>query len=306
MTMSMDNLAAASPPPLLSIGCPVWGCERWRGSLYTAKATREEFIEQYSRVFSTVEVNSTFYALPSPEIVENWARRTPPGFQFCLKFPKAITHDCQLAGSETITRAFQSLLRIHQEHQKLGPAFLQLSPHFSARQFIALARYIHAWPIDLPMAIETRHPDFFDQGPHERRLDELLRERGIDRCLFDSRALFSATPSDESERESQHRKPRSPFRTTATAQRPMVRFVGRNSIDTVKHWIEEWASQVSTWISQGLRPILFAHTPDDAFAPEFARKLHTAIRRQLPEIPALPRGAGDAERRETKTQRMLF
>lgn len=304
---SMTEFASpARPVPRLSIGCPVWGCERWRGSLYTAKATRDEFLTQYSAAFHTVEVNSTFYALPVPEIVEAWAQRSQPGFQFCLKFPKALTHDALLVGAEGVTRAFIQLLRILERHQRLGPSFLQMPPEFGVRHFTALARFLNAWPTDLPIAVEVRHADFFDEDVHEQRLNDLLRGRGIDRCLFDSRALFSVAPSDESERESQRRKPRSPYRTTVTAGRPMVRFVGLNDVTLVRPWITEWAATFRSWVQQGLRPVLFTHSPDDAFAPEFARAMWKALREQVPDLEPLPPWPGELERGQRKHQRTLF
>lgn len=304
---SMTDLSPPTRPvPRLSIGCPVWGCERWRGTLYTAKATRDEFLAQYSAAFHTVEVNSSFYALPVPEIVEGWAERTAPGFQFCFKFPKALTHDALLVGAEGVTRAFVHLLRILQQRDRLGPAFLQLPPEFGARHFTALARFLNGWPADLPIAVEVRHPDFFDGEVHEQRLNDLLQSRGMDRCLFDSRALFSAPPTDEAERESQRRKPKSPYRTTVTARRPMVRFVGRNDVTQVQPWIDEWAATLAGWIQQDLHPIIFTHSPDDAFAPEFARILWKAIREQASDLPPLPAWAGDIERGQRKTQRTLF
>ncbi len=306
--MDSESLESSSKTdiPALSLGCPVWGCERWRGSLYTAKAAREDWLSQYSQVFNTVEVNSTFYALPTPEIVEGWALKTAPGFQFCLKFPKALTHDAQLAGAEAITRAFIQLMRILQQHGRLGPAFLQLSPHFSARQFVALTRFLNTWPGDLPIAVEARHADYFDEGDCERRFDELLRSHNMDRCLFDSRALFSAPPSDEAESQSQQRKPRSPFRTTVTGSRPMVRFIGRDDLGLVSSWIDEWATTVSGWVQSGLRPIVFTHTPDDAFAPEFGRRFDAAIRGKRPGLPQFPIWPGEAERSTRKTQKTLF
>jgi uncharacterized protein YecE (DUF72 family) len=301
-----EFLTPVRPIPRLSIGCPVWGCDRWRGSLYTAKATRDDFLAQYSAAFHTVEVNSSFYALPVPEIVEGWAQRTQPGFQFCLKFPKALTHDALLVGAEGVTRAFIHLLRILEQHDRLGPAFLQLPPEFGIRHFTALARFLNAWPADLPIAVEVRHADYFDGDVHEQRLNDLLQGRGIDRCLFDSRALFSAPPTDEAERESQRRKPRSPYRTTVTAGRPMVRFVGRNDVSQVTPWIAEWAGTLAGWMGQGLRPIIFTHSPDDACAPEFARKVWQAIREQVPDLEPLPAWAGESERSQRKTQRTLF
>ena len=171
---------------------------------------------------------------------------------------------------------------------------------------MALARFLNAWPSDLPISVEARHSDYFDEGECERRFDQLLTSHGMDRCLFDSRALFSAPPTDESERESQRRKPRSPFRTTVTGSRPMVRFVGRNDLSVITPWVDEWASIVASWIDRGLKPIVFTHAPDDAFAPQFGRLFDRAIREKTPELPGLPPWPGEVERASRKTQRSLF
>lgn len=86
----------------------------------------------------------------------------------------------------------------------------------------------------------------------------------------------------------------------------MVRFVGRNDVTQVQPWIDEWAATLAGWIQQDLHPIIFTHSPDDAFAPEFARILWKAIREQASDLPPLPAWAGDIERGQRKTQRTLF
>ena len=86
----------------------------------------------------------------------------------------------------------------------------------------------------------------------------------------------------------------------------MVRFVGRNDVGQVHSWIAEWATTLAGWMGQNLHPIIFTHSPDDAFAPEFARILWQAIREQVTDLPTLPAWAGDLERSQRKTQRTLF
>ncbi|MEM8865932.1 MAG: DUF72 domain-containing protein, partial [Planctomycetota bacterium] len=108
--------------------------------------------------------------------------------------------------------------------------------------------------------------------------------------------------SDPIEAKSQDRKPRSPYRTTVTGARPMVRYVGRNDLASVDRWTAEWAGTVAGWISAGLTPYVFLHAPDDAFAPLFAERFHSALQQRLPDLPALPPWPG----RTAPKQQSLF
>ena len=268
------------------LGCPVWACPDWVGALFSTR-DRKKWLGEYSSVFGTVEGNSTFYGLPAMDTVKRWANSSCDGFRFCLKFPKAISHDRRLIGAEVETGLFLDILKVLAAADRLGPSFLQLPPTFSAVEFDRLKSYLQALPTEFPYAVEVRHLDFFDQGPVEAALDEMLRDLKIDRVLFDSRPLFSKPPSDEAEEASQARKPRSPHRTTVTGSRPMLRLVGRNSVDDTMPWIKEWAVVIADWIKTGLEPYVFAHSPDEAFAPEFAARLHSELQGHLSSLPSL-------------------
>ena len=276
------------------LGCPVWACADWTGSVFHHGAKKHEFLHQYSMAFNTVEGNSTFYGLPSLDTVRRWCDEALPGFRFALKFPRTISHDRQLVNAAAETRAFLTVLEVLASADRLGPSFLQLGPSFSATQFPALATYLRELPEEFPFAVEVRHDDFYDNGIHERELDDLLLRLQVDRALFDSRALFSAPPLDDHEAEAQRRKPNSPCRQTVTGMRPMLRFVGRNDIPAAQPWIEEWAPVVAQWISEGLTPYLFTHTPHDRHAPELARAFHDELRKHLPGLSPLPPWPGAA------------
>lgn len=166
-----------------SLGCPVWACEHWRGTLFTSKAKRDDWLFQYSTVFNAVEGNSTFYALPSLETAERWAKSTRSGFEFCLKVPRAITHDKRLLSADAETRVFQRVLEILADGERLGPSFLQLSPTFDRHGLRPLQSFLNRWPSDFPLAVEVRHHDWFDNGPIEKELEETLRNCGADRVL---------------------------------------------------------------------------------------------------------------------------
>lgn len=89
-----------------ALGCPVWACDHWRGGLYRSHAPRSHWLEEYSSVFNCVEGNSTFYGLPSDEVVTRWRCESPAGFHFALKFPQTVTHDAQLRGFPADARRF--------------------------------------------------------------------------------------------------------------------------------------------------------------------------------------------------------
>ncbi len=279
--------------PRLFLGCPVWACDHWKGSLYTANAARHDWLRQYSSVFSTVEGNSTFYALPTLETAKRWGQSVCPGFQFSLKVPRVISHELRLADCQQELSRFLAVANVLRDANCLGPSFLQLPPDFSGKYRDRLARFLDTLPPDLPWSVEVRHLDWFDEAEHELWLDEQLKSRCMDRVLFDSRPLYSSPPEDEIEKVSQTRKPKSPLRHTVTGQHPLVRLVGRNRLDTIEPWIQEWAPVVAGWLRQRLEPFFFTHAPDDAFAPEFGRRMHAAIRKLIPELAPLPPWPGE-------------
>lgn len=272
--------------PAYHLGCPVWACENWVGKLYRCK-NRRKWLGEYSQVFNTVEGNSTFYGLPSPETVTRWANDSADGFQFVMKFPRSITHDAKLQNTKNETRSFLRILDTLARAERLGPTFLQLPPSFGSSKLRELARYLGQLPRDFRFAVEVRNYDFYDDGDRERQLTDVLTGLGMDWVLLDSRGLFAKPPADETERVAQGRKPRTPFRSTTTAGHPIVRFIGRNDPIEVQQQISDWADIVADWIGSGLQPYVFAHAPDDQFAPEFAVAFHRELRVRLPSLPVL-------------------
>lgn len=269
---------ASSPNWPLKIGCPVWACDRWADTVYPARTPRKDWLAWYTRTFNTVEGNSTFYALPTIEMSQRWAENSAVGFRFCLKFPRTISHDLQLVGADEETQKFLSCTQPLAAADRLGPTFLQLGPRFGPDRFHVLSEYLRKLPSDRKWAVELRHHDWFDQGSNEQRVNELLRSMGIDKVLFDSRPLYQSPPDDEIERASQGRKPKTPVRQTVTAGHPFLRIVGRNRVEMTDKYLDQWAPIVAGWISQGLQPYVFTHTPDDALAPQLAGRFIDRLR----------------------------
>ncbi len=280
------------------LGCPVWNCEGWSDVVYPAGTSRRQWLDWYSRNFNCVEGNNSFYAIPRPEHAHRWASETADGFRFCMKFPRMISHELALLGATAPLKDFLTVLEILASAQRLGPTFLQLGPDFAPDRYSILETFLRSLPPEFPWAVELRHHDWFDNAIHENRLDELLESLQIDKVLFDSRPLYQHPPEDQSERVSQTRKPKTPHRTTVTGTRPFVRIVGRNRIASLDSFVAEWAATIGDWILRGHEPYVFAHTPDDAFAPAFARMLWSQVAAvldlelTLPKPPSKPKQLG--------------
>jgi uncharacterized protein YecE (DUF72 family) len=282
------------PEGSLRLGCPVWAFPGWRGTLYTRAARREDFLPQYARVFGAVEGNATFYGLPAEDTVRRWCAETPPGFRFSFKFPRVVTHDAKLAGAGRETETF--LARMALLPDRLGPLLLQLGPNFGARDLPRLDRFLAALPDHLAIAVEVRHPDFHDDGPGERELDALLVAHGATRGNFDTEDVFAAPAADETTEVAQARKPRLARLATHTAGPAFVRFVGRNAVADSAPALDFWVARVADWLRAGIDVYFFAHTPDDARAPELARLFHRLLARAMPALPRLPPFPGESER----------
>jgi uncharacterized protein YecE (DUF72 family) len=283
----------ASPTLPYFLGCPAWACPEWVGQLFPRGTKRAEFLRHYSLLFNTVEGNTTFYGMPTLDTVRRWADEAMPGFRFALKFPRIISHERQLVGAESETRFFLSVLEILHQADRLGPSFLQLSPSFSGAQLPTLAAYLRELPAEFPYAVEVRHTDYFNDGRCEQSLDELLVRLQVDRALFDTRALFSAPPSNEDEKEAQRQKPNLPLRQTVTGSRPMLRFMGRSDIEQSRPCLIEWVPIVADWIAKGRTPYIFMHAPSDPLTAELARAFHEELATHVTGLPRLPSWPGE-------------
>lgn len=253
------------------LGCPVWNCAHWPGTVYPAGATKNKWLHWYSQMFNTVEGNSTFYGLPTLDVARRWAGETVDGFRFALKVPRSISHECRLIGCQRERDAFIEFAEVLRAADRLGTSFLQLPPTFGVDQFDTLAAFLQELPSELPWAVELRHHDWFDQAKHEQISNQLLNDVGMDKVLFDSRPLYQSPPDDPIEAASQTRKPKTPVRQTVTGSRPMLRLVGRNRIQLTERFVQQWIPIVANWVDQGMEPYVFTHAPDDQFAPAFGK-----------------------------------
>jgi uncharacterized protein YecE (DUF72 family) len=270
------------------LGCPVWSNRDWIGELFAAGAKPGDFLRQYSAVFDTVEGNNCFYGLPKPETVARWREEAAPGFRFCFKFPRAISHERRLRAVAAETAEFLNRLAPLAETNKLGPSFLQLPPSFGPNELPVLRDFLAALPKEFQYAVEVRHHTFFAKGEEERQLNRLLLDLGIDRVMLDSRALFSADPADPDTRIAQGKKPRLPVHAISLGPRPFIRYIGHPNVEVNRPFLAPWLDKLALWLGEGREPYFFAHTPNNRRAPHLARRIHELLRVRCSEPGPLP------------------
>jgi uncharacterized protein YecE (DUF72 family) len=153
---------STTPHPVL-IGCSGWSYPEWDGAYYPTGMEARDYLSWYSRHFHVVEVDSTFYRVPTRRMVLGWRNHTPDGFRFALKVPQAITHKKQLHDcAEDVAEFVEAIEPLG---DKLSCALLQMG-YFNRDQFSTLKSFLETlgafleiWPhARVPLAIETRNP----------------------------------------------------------------------------------------------------------------------------------------------------
>lgn len=267
----------------LFLGLPQWSHPAWPGQLLGVNARPAEHLAHYARVFNTVEGNTTFYALPTPDTVKRWAEAVPAHFRFGFKFPQTISHQSDLVSVDQQVTAFIRLLE--PLHDKLGLLKLQLPARFGPTGLPRLAEFFRRLPQDFSYALEVRHPDFFAKGEAERALNRLLMARGINRIMLDSRPLFSVPATTAAMIDAQGKKPRLPVHLLATADAPVVRLIGLPDPAANHPFLPSWLPHWQKWLAEGKDLYLFIHTADNAQAPELARQVSSLLGQQMAPWP---------------------
>lgn len=179
----------------IQVGCQGWNYADWvtpavgAAEVFYPRGTRAaEMLDVYARAFETVEVDSTFYAVPSASAVEGWLKRTPPGFTFSLKLPQAITHENALRGAEAARVLEEFCARARGLKEKLAAVLIQLPPHFAMlpENFRALAEFLTLLPSDIKFSVEFRDRDWFNE-----KTIELLARHNVSPALVEGRWVES-------------------------------------------------------------------------------------------------------------------
>ncbi|MEU5694351.1 DUF72 domain-containing protein [Actinosynnema sp. NPDC020468] len=263
----------------------MWSHKAWRARFVPRSLPPGERLRAYAGWCNAVEGNTTFYATPARDTVVTWARQTGPGFRFVVKLPKIVTHERRLVGVEAEMRAFLDAVEPLGERAVL---WTQLPGSFGPSDVDALARFLRRLPADRERAVEVRHPRFFTEPGSTSLLESVLADADAEWIPFDTTVFFQSTPASDAARDAWAKKPRLPRRTRALTDRPIVRYLGGDSVEeTVQGW-QPWVATVADWLREGRSPTVFLHTPDNDDAPALARRFHDDVRTLVPDLDPLP------------------
>ncbi|MFK7920416.1 MAG: DUF72 domain-containing protein [Bacteroidia bacterium] len=231
------------------VGCPMWGNKAWVGKLYPKGTPQNQYLEHYSRSFNTIELNTTHYRVPKPEIVERWNTMAAPNFKFAPKIPQSISHYRKLKNAEEETQRFVETISLFEE--RLGCSFVQLHPSFGPELMDNLESYLIAFPTHIPLAIEFRHAGWFSQQQLIPEARAILEAHGVAPVITDVAGR------------------RDVCQVSLTNKTAMIRFVGNALHETDYSRTDAWIERIAQWVAQGLEELyFFVHEPDDTYAPE--------------------------------------
>jgi uncharacterized protein YecE (DUF72 family) len=168
------------------IGCSGWQYPHWKGDFYPTLLPQKKWLDYYAAQFDTVEINNSFYRLPSEKTFSEWRDRVPAPFLYALKASRYLTHIRRLKDPADPLRLFWSRARLL--GSKLGPVLYQLPPHWkrNERRFFD---FLEALPEEPLQVVEFRDPSWYTDAIFRR-----MEAKKVAMCIHDHHE--SVTPRE--------------------------------------------------------------------------------------------------------------
>lgn len=228
------------------VGTSGYNYPEWKGHFYPTTLSAAKMLPYYAERFSTVEINYTFYRMPTEKLLAGWHAATPPAFAFTLKAPKRITHEARLRNCGDALRQFLDVAGTL--GPKLGALLFQLPPNFK-KDMGVLDAFLSQFPPRVCAAFEFRHPSWFDEEVYAR-----LRQQNLALCVADSETLST------------------PLELTADYGYFRLRDEGYTPEDIVK-----WARMIEERTAACRDVYVYFKHEDEGKGPEFAARLLEAL-----------------------------
>jgi uncharacterized protein YecE (DUF72 family) len=234
------------------VGCSGWHYEHWRGLYYPGELPKPKWLSFYARQLTTVELNNSFYRLPSEKAFDTWRESTPDNFVFAVKVSRFITHIKRLKNLGTAVENFLS--RADLLKGKLGPLLYQLPPSMKRNDEL-LQDFLSTLPSEYQHVIEFRHESWIDEG-----VFDILRRHNVGLCVFDMPGFGSPL--------------------VATSDFAYIRFHGSEGLYSSPYSNEElaqWAKRI-TRLGQSIKAsYIYFNNDAEAFAVKNAMTLKTLL-----------------------------
>lgn len=215
------------------VGCAKWNKTDLKG--FYPRGTKDE-LTYYSTQFNSIELNATFYSMPSPDQVSTWKDKTPDDFKFFPKITNTVSHYKRLLNTtEAVTSFATSVLNFD---EKLGMVFLQLHDNFKPKDYERLEKFIQDWPKEVPLAVELRNEEWFADEETFNKTMNLFEKHNVTNIIVDTAGR----------RDLLHMR-----LTTPTA---FIRYVGANA-DSDYTRLDDWIEHIKLWKKEGLENLYF-------------------------------------------------
>ena len=261
----------------LRIGTSSWSFPDWRGVFYPPQTPADQQLGHYAAKFNSVEVNTSFYALPVPKTLLRWLECVPAEFTFSLKAPREITHEKRLVNVDQLTAAYLDVVR------SLGPVaapgLIQFPATFTrsnaGRRLANFVDNLATLAPDVPLSVEVRAFDLmttaFARFLMERRIGFVVVERTGQPDTF---AHWQAAAQSAGSRLPLHIRlighDRDPLPDDKTVRRPQDQL------------LDKWARRIADLLHNGIDVYCYLHNPFEGHAPESVRRLRTRVGQYLP------------------------
>jgi len=226
------------------VGTSGYSYKEWKGKFYPEKLPDKEMLRFYSEQFSTVEINHSFYRMPTENLLVQWAKTVPEGFRFALKANQQITHIKRLRNSQDTLKRFLEVASVLNDGDHLGPILVQLPPTFKFDQPL-LEEFLALRPPAFLFAFEVRHPSWYTEETYA-----VLRRHNTALCLSET---DKQTPPD-----------------VITAPFTYARLRLENY--TPKQ-LKAWRKRFDVWLAQGVDVYVYCKHEDAGKAPAYARQI---------------------------------
>jgi len=215
------------------IGCAKWNRQDLKK--FYPRGTKDE-LEYYATQFNSIELNATFYNHFRTEQIEKWVEKTPDDFKFFPKVHQMISHIKRLNNVEESIERYVTNIRTFGE--KLGMCFLQLHDNFKPANMERLVTAVEYWPEDVPLAIELRNTEWFNDASIANDVYALFEKHHVSNIVTDTAGR----------RDLLHMR--------LTSPNVFVRYVGANH-ESDYYRLDTWTERIAKWKDLGMENLYF-------------------------------------------------
>lgn len=250
-----SRVLSSQPKPAnasVYVGCAKWGRKDWIGSIYPKGTKEEDFLSLYGKNFNSIELNATFYKLPSFKQAQAWSSKVGKDFLFCPKISNSISHIHRLKNTEERMGYF--LKGIAGFGENLGPVFLMLHPGMGPKSLDTIDTFLQGIPKETKVFVEMRHPEWYESTEVFESVSNMLEKNGVGSVITDVAGR----------RDCVHMR--------LTTNEAFVRFVGNDLHPTDYTRVDAWIQRIKSWMNSGLQRVyFFMHQNTEVYSPVLAK-----------------------------------